>query len=81
MEANQHGRFVTRLYSLVRRCSVFLDFLVACCEFVYVRGRRGEGALHDKKAETSAEQERNIRHLTESARRIHAARSRGERVR
>jgi len=41
---------------------------------------RGEGSLHDKKAETDAERERNIRHLTESALRIHTARTRGERV-
>ena len=40
----------------------------------------GEGALHDKKADNDKDRERNIRHLTESALRIHTARSRGERV-
>lgn len=40
----------------------------------------GEGHLADKRAETDAERERNIRHLVESARRIHEARKQGKRV-
>ena len=40
----------------------------------------GEGRLHDTRAETEVARARNIRFLTESARLIHQARSRGEPV-
>ena len=40
----------------------------------------GEGRLHDTRAETEVARARNIRFLTESARLIHQARSRGEAV-
>lgn len=40
----------------------------------------GEGKLHDTPATTEAERERNVRFLTESARRIQQARARGEAV-
>jgi hypothetical protein len=40
----------------------------------------GEGRLHDTRANTEAERQRNVRFLTESARLFHQARGRGEAV-